>query len=84
MCASIRFRRVLSLPIFSSTLSFRQRGSQSAISMSEPRPNTSVDQDDERRKALLNRMREILAEHDCGPDADAKKAINTVGWEKAW
>lgn len=84
MCAGIRFRRVLSLPIFSSTQSFRQRGSQSAISMSEPRPNSSVDRDDEHRKTLLKRMQEILAEHDGGPDADAKKAINTVGWEKAW
>jgi len=51
--------------------------------MSEPL-DSSVDRDDERLKALLKRMQEILVEHDGGPDAGAKKAINTVGWEKAW
>ena len=80
----VRFRRVLPLPIVSSTQSFRQRGFQSIISMSEPHLDGSVDRDDEHRKALLKRMQEILVEHDGGPDAGATRAINTVGWEKAW
>ena len=44
---------------------------------------SSLAQDEEQSKAFV-RIQEILGEHDASIDADANKAIDTVGWEKAW
>lgn len=38
----------------------------------------------EEYKKTLKRMQDILTQNDGGFNADAEKAVNTMGWEKAW
>ena len=81
----LSFRREGSLPLNSAS-HIRHIRQRLQLTMALPRHDrtiVSIGQDEQHSNAFV-RMQEIMAQNHGGFDADAHKAIDTVGWEKAW